>query len=71
MLKQIEIVQHKNKFLYKYQFKDDEEPDIPAKLKWSNELQNETLNWKLIYNNAFVSTIMLNLETFSINIFLE
>ena len=33
LIKQVARKKHKNKFLYNYQFKDEDEPDIPAHLK--------------------------------------
>ena len=43
LLKKIGNSQHKNTSLYKYHFKDDEEPDISAKkLKWSNEVETKS-----------------------------
>ena len=53
-----------NKFLYKYQSKNNPVEYISSQNKWAAHFENENLQWEKIYSNIYTSTIDTTMRNF-------
>ena len=51
ILNQLKKTEHTNKYVYNLQQKNKIHPEKKSEVKWTEQFNEENLNWKLIYTN--------------------